>query len=139
VGRAETRGANFLVAGMLTIGAALAIAAMPSRRLAHPGNKVPLLSLVVLACGVRASHAASRIDHRALLITCTAVHQCATAVWIGGLPQLWISLRASDSVPQAEVARRFSRLAMIAVMALCASGGTMALAAIDSPPSLYRT
>src|SRR5262249_60613764 len=139
LGLGQAMGANFFVARMLPVGAALAISAMPSSRLVHRGNAVTLLPLVVRACGVLASHAASRIDHRALLITCTAVHQCATAVWIGGLPQLWISLRASDSVPQAEVARRFSRLAMIAVMALCASGGTMALAAIDSPPSLYRT
>ena len=136
---AETMGANFFIAGMLTIVAALAISAMPSSRLAHPGNTVTLLSLVVLACGVLASHAASRIDHRALLITCTAVHQCATAVWIGGLPQLWISLRAPDSGTQSGIARRFSRLAMIAVVALCASGVTMALRYIDSPAAMYGT
>jgi copper resistance protein D len=136
---AETVGANFFVAGMLTIGAALAISTRPSLRLAHPGNPVMLLSLVVLACGVLASHAASRIEQRALLITCTAVHQCATAVWIGGLPQLWISLRAPDSGRHAEIARRFSRLAMIAVVALCASGVTMAVHYIDSPAAMYGT
>src|SRR5260370_753307 len=139
LGLAETMGANLFVPGRLTIGAGLAISATPSRRLAHPGNTVTLLSLVVLACGVLASHAASRIDHRALLITCTAVHQCATAVWIGGLPQLWISLRAPDSGTQALVARRFSRLAMIAAVALCASGVTMALRYIDSPAAMYGT
>src|SRR5262249_3579547 len=48
LGLAETIGANFFVAGMLTIGAALAISATPSRVLAHPGNTVTLLSLVVL-------------------------------------------------------------------------------------------
>ena len=139
LGLAQTMGANFFVAGMLTIGTALAIAATPSLRVARPGNTVTLLSLVVLACGVLASHAVSRVDHRALLITCTAVHQCATAVWIGGLPQLWISLRAPDSGRQGEVARRFSRLAMIAVVALCASGVTMALRYIDSPAAIYGT
>jgi len=139
LGLAETVGADFFVAGMLTIGAAVAVAATSSRRLARPGNTLTLQSLVVLACGVLASHAASRVDHRALLITCTAVHQCATAVWIGGLPQLWINLRSPDRTRQAETARRFSRLAMIAVVALCASGVTMALRYIDSPAAMYGT
>src|SRR5262249_1808799 len=139
LGLGQAMGANFFVARMLPVGAALAISAMPSSRLVHRGNAVTLLPLVVRACGVLASHAASRVDHRALLITCTAVHQCATAVWIGGLPQLWISLRSPDRARQAETARRFSRLGMIAVVALCASGVTMALRYIDSPAAMYGT
>jgi putative copper resistance protein D len=136
---AETMSANFFVVGLVTIGAALAVAATPSRRLARPGNLVTFLSLVVLACGVLASHAASRLDHRAFLIACTAVHQGATAVWIGGLPQLWFSLRAPDSDANSGAARRFSRMALVAVVALFASGLTMALRYIDSPSALYGT
>src|SRR5215472_16390269 len=72
---AETMSANFFVAGMVTIGASLAIAVAPSRRFARPGNLITILSMAVLACGVLASHAASRVDQRAFLIACTAVHQ----------------------------------------------------------------
>jgi hypothetical protein len=50
---------------------------------------VPLLlalTLVDLGAGVAISHAAARIDDRALLIGITALHHAGAAVWIGGLP-----------------------------------------------------
>ena len=136
---AETMSANFFVVGMVTIVAALAVALTPSRRLVSPGNLMTLLSLVALACGVLASHAASRIDQRAFLITCTAVHQGATAVWIGGLPQLWITMRRPVSIAQESTARRFSRLALISVVALSGTGLAMVLRYFDSPSALYAT
>jgi putative copper resistance protein D len=136
--------ANFFVTGLVTIIASLAIAATASRRLVHPRNPIVLLSLLVLACGVLASHAVSRMQDRAFLLACTAVHQFAAAVWIGGLPQLWMSLRASDSSqdgPRAPspVLRRFSRLALGSVVALLLSGLAMAFRYIDSPAALYGT
>ena len=135
----ETMGANFFVVGMVTIGAALAMAAAPSRSLARPGNLITFLSMVTLACGVLGSHAASRVDQRAFLIACTALHQAGAAVWIGGLPQLWISLRGPDPGTQAGIARRFSRLALISVVALAGTGTAMALRYIDAPSALYGT
>src|SRR5262249_37494837 len=54
-------GANFFMAGLVTIAAAVAIACFPARRLRQPGNLVAALSLVVLACGVLANHAFSRM------------------------------------------------------------------------------
>jgi hypothetical protein len=80
---ADVVAANFFVTGLVTIVASLAIAATPSSRLVYPGNLVTLLSLVVLACGVLASHAVSRMQDRAFLAACTAAHQFAAAVWIG--------------------------------------------------------
>src|SRR5260370_19942562 len=127
------------MSGLVTIAAAIAIAGLPSRRLEHPGTMVALLSLVVLACGVLASHAVSRIEDRAFLVSSTAVHQCAAAIWIGGLPQLWLGIRASYCARQSRIARRFSRFALLSVLAFFGSGIAMALRYIDSPAALYGT
>jgi copper resistance protein D len=138
-GLKDIAGANFFVAGLVTVAAAIAIACAPFPRLAHPGNRIALLSLVVLACGVWASHAVSRLEDRAPLVAFTAIHQCAAAVWIGGLPQLWISLRAPGSNAQSGIVKRFSRLALLSVLALLGSGIAMALRYIDSPNAIYTT
>jgi copper resistance protein D len=139
VGLKDIAGANFFVAGLVTIAAAVAIACIPSSRLARSGSLVAVLSLVVLACGVVANHAFSRMEDRTLLVVSTAVHQCAAAVWIGGLPQLWISLRATGPEWRSIIARRFSRVAMVSVLALLASGVAMALRYVDSPAAIYGT
>jgi len=136
---AEIAAANFFVIGLVTIAGSLAIAATPSRQLVRPGNLVTVLSLVVLACGVMASHAVSRMQDRAFLAACTAVHQLAAGVWIGGLPQLWISLPSADSPGDSGVPRRFSRLALGSVAALLLSGLTLAFRYIDSPAAVYGT
>jgi putative copper resistance protein D len=139
LGLADVATANFFVVGLVTIAASLTIAAIPSRRLARPGNLITLLALVVLLCGVLASHAVSRIEGRAFLAAFTAVHQLAAAVWIGGLPQLWLNLRASDSAHEFITTQRFSRLALGSVLALLASGLGMALRYVDSPAAIYGT
>ena len=48
-------------------------------------------------------------------------------MWIGVLPQLWIILRAPDSGAQTAIARRFSQMALISVVALSGTGLAMAL------------
>jgi copper resistance protein D len=138
-GLSEIAGANFFIAGVVTIAAAVAIAYLLRSGRARPGNLTVLLSLVVLACGVFASHAFSRMEDRVLLVACTAVHQGAAAVWIGGLPQLWIALRATGTDSSSGAARRFSTLALISVAALLASGVAMTLRYIDSPSAMYGT
>ena len=135
----EMISANFFLVGMVTIVAALAMAVAPSRLLTRPGNLITFLSIVALACGVLGSHAASRIDQRGFLITFTALHQAGAAVWIGGLPQLWISLRGPDPGTQEGIARRFSRLALISVLVLAGTGLAMVLRYIDAPSALYGT
>jgi copper resistance protein D len=135
----DLAGANFFLAGLVTTAAAVAIACVPGKRLARPGNAVVLLAVVVLVCGVLASHAISRMEDRGFLVACTAVHQGAAVLWIGGLPQLWINLRGSGVEWRAIIARRFSRMAMISVLALLLSGVAMALRYVDSPGAMYGT
>jgi putative copper resistance protein D len=139
VGLRPIVGANFFVAGLLTIAVAMALASVPAHRLASPGRLVALVSIVVLACGVLASHAVSRLEDRTFLVACTVVHQWAAAVWIGGLPQLWVTLRGADVNYRSIVAYRFSRMALFSVIALFLSGVAMAVRYIDSPPALYGT
>jgi copper resistance protein D len=138
-GLSEIAGANFFIAGVVTIAAAIGIACLLGSRPARPGNLVVLLSLVVLACGVLASHAFSRLEDRVVLVASTAVHQGAAAVWIGGLPQLWIALRAEGANWSSSIARRFSTIALMSVFALLASGAAMTLRYIDSPAAMYGT
>lgn len=139
LGLADVATANFFVTGLITIITSLAIAITPFRRLAHPGNLITFLALVVLSCGVLTSHAVSRIEERAFLAAGTAIHQLAAAVWIGGLPQLWMTLHGSDSDRQSATAQRFSRLALGSVIALFGSGLAMTLRYVDSPAALYGT
>jgi putative copper resistance protein D len=139
LGLADVVTANFFVVGLATIVASFTIAAVPSRRLVRPGNLITLLALVVLACGVLASHSVSRMEDRVFLVAFTTVHQLAAAVWIGGLPQLWLSLRGSDSAREPVTTQRFSRLALISVIALLGSGLAMALRYVDSPTAIYGT
>lgn len=136
---AQVATANYFVTGLATIIAALTIAAIPARRHMGPGNLMIFLALVLLVCGVLGSHAISRMHDRAFLAAFTVVHQLAAAVWIGGLPQLWVSLRASHSGADSITAQRFSRLALSSVVALLASGVAMALRYIDSPSAIYGT
>jgi putative copper resistance protein D len=139
LGVADVATANYFVTGAVTVFAALAIAAIPARLQTRAGNLMILLALVLLACGVSGSHAVSRMEDRALLAAFTAVHQMAAAVWIGGLPQLWLSLRASGADGDSVTAQRFSRLALASVVALLGSGVAMTLRYIDSPSAVYGT
>ncbi len=139
LGVAEVVTANYFVTGVLTMIAALAIAVIPASRQKRAGSLMMLPALVLLVCGVSGSHAISRMEDRALLAAFTAVHQVAAAVWIGGLPQLWLSLRASGSAADSGTTERFSRLALGSVVALLVSGIAMALRYIDSPSAIYGT
>lgn len=129
--------ANFSYVGLTAIIAALTMA-VPSR--GHRSRiLLSILAMVILVCGVLASHAASRMQDRWLLVTATAAHQCAAALWIGGLPQLWIRLRIPASGECSRVIARFSRLALLSVLALFGSGFAMALRYVDSTEALYGT
>jgi putative copper resistance protein D len=139
VGPETIVGASFFLAGLTTIAAAVALASIPSGRLAVPGTLVVQVSFIVLACGVLASHAFSRLEDRAYLVAFTAVHQGAAAIWIGGLPQLWIILRGGERAARYNAARRFSRMAVISVLALFLSGIAMAFRYIESPAAIYGT
>ena len=140
IGFGEVVGANFFLAGGATVLAALLVAALA---LLRAWRALPLMLLpaaVILGATVMTSHAAARVEHRLPLGALTALHLAATAAWVGGLPFLLVGLARSPDERAAEaLARRFSRLALLAVAALAAAGVGLALVYIDSPRALYGT
>jgi copper resistance protein D len=98
------------------------------------------LGLIILAAQVATSHAAARLEDRALPAVADFLHMAGAAAWIGGIPYLLIALRdRRDQTAQRTVARRFSLLAVAAVTALVAGGLTMAVIYIGSFDALYGT
>ncbi len=151
----EVAGANFFVAGAVACGLALAIAvlaaASPVGARAESGEAggrwrpapallatVPL-GLGILAASVATSHAAARLDDRILPIALTALHQAATACWIGGLPYLLLALPRSPGDAAKAIGHRFSRLAQASVAALVGAGIGLTLIYVARPDAAVGT
>jgi putative copper resistance protein D len=99
-----------------------------------------LLSLLLIAAVVSTSHAAARIDHRLLMAILTATHHLGTAVWLGAMPYLLISLGRAESVDEARrLTQRYSRMALLGASALVTAGVGLALAYVGSWSGLYGT
>lgn len=102
---------------------------------------LPLLPCaLVLAGSVGLSHAASRLDHRMLLVWMTAAHHLGTAAWLGAMPFLLLALRSRlDSAAKLRVARRYSRLALAGSATLIFAGVVMAWFYLGGWAGLYGT
>jgi putative copper resistance protein D len=99
-----------------------------------------LLSLGILAAAVATSHAAARLEGRALLLALTSLHLAAIACWIGGLPYLLLALgRVPDNAAARTLASRFSRLAQGSVAVLLAAGIGLAMIYVGSPAAILGT
>ncbi len=136
----DVSGANFVLAGVLAIASALTIAALTSPR--RPINSLVLLlpAALILLSSVMTSHAMARLDYRIPLAAVTALHQGATATWLGGLFYLLIAIpRSPDNQFARQLIARFSKLALISVAVLAAAGFTLGLAYIGSLDAVYGT
>jgi copper resistance protein D len=136
----DVSGANFVLAGILAIASALTIAALTTPR--RPINSVVLLlpAALILLSSVMTSHAMARLDYRIPLAAVTALHQGATAVWLGGLFYLLIAIpRSPDNQFARQLIARFSKLALISVAVLAAAGFTLGLAYVGSLGAVYGT
>jgi copper resistance protein D len=97
-------------------------------------------ALFVLFASVGMSHAAARLDHRALLLSFTTFHHIGTAAWIGAMPFLLLALRDKRNEAEAgRFARRFSVMAMVSVPLLVLSGIGMSLFYVQSWQGIYGT
>jgi copper resistance protein D len=133
----QITGANFFVSGAVTAAAALAIGmGLWLQRVARWWTLVPAAGLI--AAETMTSHAVSRLDHATLLVAATAIHQGATAVWIGGLPAWMMAIRKLPG-GTLEVSRRFSRLAQMAVALLFGAGAVLGWFYIGSAEAFYGT
>jgi copper resistance protein D len=100
----------------------------------------PVLALVVLAASVALSHAASRLDHRLLLIFLTAIHHLGTAAWIGAMPFLLVAMRnVEDPARLHQLVRRFSSMALVSVAGLVLAGIGMSYFYVGTWSGLYGT
>ncbi|HUB20157.1 MAG TPA: CopD family protein [Acidobacteriaceae bacterium] len=96
--------------------------------------------LVALSASVALSHAASRMDHRPLLLFFTAAHHLGMAAWIGALPFLLLALqRTSDPSIARRMARRFSTMAVIGVAVLILAGAGLSWFYAGSWHGFYGT
>jgi copper resistance protein D len=136
---ADVIGASAYIWSVLSVVAAIAIlfllARRSSSRLLDTG-----CALCILAANTATSHAAARVNGQALLLGATAFHQGAAAIWIGGLPYLLLQMRASRTDGDTlTVARRFSRVAVAAVIALVVAGVVLSVVYIGAPQAVYGT
>jgi copper resistance protein D len=136
----DVAGATFVVAGAIGILSGMAIVILTRVQGWRSGTAMLLPAAAIIASSVMTSHAMARLEYRAPLVAFTALHQAATATWLGGLPYLLIAIRR---VPNLDVARRlsarFSQLALISVAVLASAGFALSLAYVGSLKAVYGT
>jgi copper resistance protein D len=136
----DVSGANFVLAGILAIASALTIAALSGAQSPKMYAVMLAPAALILVSSVMTSHAMARLDYRLPLAVVTALHQGATATWLGGLFYLLISIPRSPDNPFArQLIARFSKLALISVAVLAAAGFTLSVAYVGSIPAIYGT
>jgi putative copper resistance protein D len=121
MGLPDLASAAFLQSGAIFAAASLAMFLL--LRFTSKDALAAAVALIALAASVSLSHAASRMDHRPLLLIFTAAHHLGMAAWIGAMPFLLIALRRTSNPGVARrMARRFSTMAFISVAALVLAG-----------------
>jgi putative copper export protein len=119
-----------------------------SRRTDWWAMHTQILALSVGALGLLAAsgHAIAVEPGTGQAIAVAFVHLVATGIWVGGLPALAALLRAAAQAGSVDTrayaalaARRFSRAAVLSVIALAGTGVWNALAHIGSIPALVGT
>jgi copper resistance protein D len=135
----EVAGASFFIAGVLAALAALAVAALAARPTPQRLLAALLCGLVIVATGVATSHAAARLDNRPAAIALTALHQLATACWIGGLPYLVLWLGRARPESGKSVTARFSAMAQASVAVLLLAGVGLAVLYVGTPEAFLGT
>ncbi len=141
--------ANYFLAGLLLVASAGAF--LISIRSGLPRNAAWLLfAAPLLFATVWTSHAASRLEDQVPLMILTGLHQLAVALWIGGMPYLWLLLTshsddgavdrvAGEDDVAVRVVRRYSAMAVVSVSVLVAAGVGMAWVYTQSWSAVYGT
>jgi copper transport protein len=124
-------GAYAVAAVIAALGATLAAVALVDARAAAPAWAAGLLLLPLPSI---AGHAIDAGRPRFELAV-DVLHLAAAAVWVGGLVQLALALRAR----QPGVARRFSAVALISVVVLSATGVVRALSELSRVSQVWTT
>jgi len=137
---ADVNGANFVIAGAIGIISAMVIVILCSARPLGGCWDLLFPAAGIIASSVMTSHAMARLEFRAPLVAVTALHQAATATWLGGLPYLLIALRRAANPDFARrMSARFSQLALFSVVVLAIAGLLLGYAYVGSFPAAYGT
>jgi putative copper resistance protein D len=137
---ADVGGANFVIAGAIGIIAAFAIVILCGARPSRGYWDLLFPAVGIIASSVMTSHAMARLEFRAPLVVVTALHQAATATWLGGLPYLLIAVRRATNPDFArQMSTRFSQLALFSVAVLAIAGFVLSYAYVGSFQAAYGT
>jgi putative copper resistance protein D len=136
----EVSGANFVVAASVGIFSVLLILILASTRKSQSAIIFLLPAAAIVASTVMTSHAVASLEYRAPLVMFTALHQAATAAWLGGLPYLLIVIRRATTPELArQFSARFSQLALVSVAVLATAGLVLSYAYVGSLTAVYGT
>lgn len=102
------------------------------------GRAISLVAFAGIGLALAATGHASAAEPQWLTRPAVFVHAVSVAYWIGALLPLWVMLRSR--MPEAITAlRRFSRIIPFALLALIASGITLAIIQIGGPEAIFTT
>jgi putative copper resistance protein D len=136
----DVSGANFFIAGAIGIASAITIVILSGARRSRAYADLLIPAAAIIASSVMTSHAMARLEYRAPLVAFTALHQAATAVWLGGLPYLLIAIRRATNPDFARhLSVRFSQLALFSVAVLATAGLVLGYAYVGSFSAAYGT
>jgi copper resistance protein D len=136
----EVAGANFVLAGLIGIAAAISVIVLTSPERSAGFTDLLIPAAAIIASSVMTSHAMARLDYRLPLVAFTALHQAATATWLGGLPYLLIAIRRAQTPEYArQLSARFSQLALVSVAVLASAGMVLGYAYVGSFKAVYGT
>jgi putative copper resistance protein D len=136
-------------AGVLRVVLALLLGITSERLRNAPSSRstwtmIAALTIPIVLSGAWLVHAIGRFENRVPLMLMTISHQVAAAAWFGGVAQLlslWqLSLRdASAKIAWPIMIARFSRLGIVAVLLLLATGIPLAWSYIGTWEGLFGT
>lgn len=133
--------ANYFLAGVLLVLTAAIFLFLS--RFGFPGKPAWLLFILpLLSAIVWTSHSASRLEYRIPLVVLTGLHQLAAALWIGGMPYLWLLLSSQSETGKdatMRAVRRYSTTALVSVIVLVIAGVSMGTFYTESWSAVYGT
>ncbi|MGH7414075.1 MAG: copper resistance D family protein, partial [Candidatus Rokuibacteriota bacterium] len=138
-------GTLYVQVSVVRIAAGLALAGLALRLRRGDGRPQRRAAVVALAAVLAVaapwtSHAAARLEARAVLLLLDGVHQLAAAVWIGGLVHLTAAAFGRDDRPwPVALLRCFSNLALGAVVVLVGAGVGLTWHYAPEPSAIFGT
>jgi copper transport protein len=134
-------GRSVLFRGLaVAVMAVAAVVAAVRPRVARPFLVVAgAAALAAILIHVAAGHANATGTLRPAKVAAQWVHVGAVSVWLGGLAALLLGIRGLSGEPRAAAARRFSSVALLAFVAVAATGTIRAVNEVSAWSDLFTT